>query len=393
MFLWSAARVAGACLLPVVLLEAGLQYFGEVGPLGPLTSTAITESHGLRYPERCLTTNFGQLKTTGETVASLCTDAYGTIEPTSLEALIETPAAADAPYILACGGSTTEVAQVEPDDRWGAVVASRLGVPAVNAGAASKDLATCARTLDFLLGHAPRGRPPLIVIASNVNTLGSFVSARSAAAWDPASIPEQLYAPAPPHPDLRAWIPGLYHLAATVAAATQATAEDGRYARELQLGCCHVPGAVNREPGRRFDWDDEANRDLYAHFVGAMLARVEAVLARHGVERDRVVFLEEPNAYGFPAMPHLVRDFRQRLHGLDGQPLDLQTSATLTARYDEIFMRVVGGRGFDVERAAGARLPPEAFHDAVHFTTAGSLLYGEHVARVLRRKLGLVTTP
>lgn len=386
MSMWTLARVVGACVLPIVLLEAGMQHFGEVGPLGPVTSTTLTESHGLRYPSRCLRTNFGRLEAAGDSSATLCTDAYGTIEPTSLGALARAAGASDEPYILACGGSTMEVAAVEPEDRWVAVLASRLSVPAVNAGASSKDLATCARTLDFLLRHAPRGRPPLILIASNVNTLGSFVAARSSPAWDGVSIPEQAYTPAPPHPGLRAWVPGLYHLAATLVANTGASADDGQYARELSQGCCHVPAAVNQDPARRFDWDDETNRQRYARFVAAMLGRIEAVLERHGVERNRVVFVEEPNSYGFADMPHLARDFRQRLRGLDGKPLDLATSATLTARYDKVYARVVGER-FDMIRAGGFDLPSSAFYDAVHLTTTGSRLYGEHVARLLRRKL------
>lgn len=387
MSIWSHARVVGACALPILLLEAGMQYFGAVGPLGPVASATLNESHGLRYPNRCLRTNFGRLEKDGETWATLCSDSYGTIEPTTLEALERAPAAAGQPYILACGGSTTEAAQAEPDERWVAVLASRLGVPAINAGAASKDLATCARTLDFLLRHAPRDRRPLILIATNVNTLGSFVAAASRPGWDGASVPDQQYAPTPPHPTLRTWIPGLYHIAATIVADTRANADDGRYARELELGCCHVPGAVNRDPGRPFDWTDEAHPARYARFVGATLQRIEAVLERHKVARDRVVFVEEPNAFGFADMPHLVRDFRQRLHGLDGKPLNLATSAALTARYDEIYMRAAAERGFAVIRAAQLDLPATAFHDAVHFTPRGSRLHGESLARLLRQKL------
>ena len=391
MSLWSLVRVVGACVLPVLLLEAGTQHFGEVGPLGPLGSTRLTESDGLRYPSRCLRTNFGRLEVGGDSWASLCTDAYGTIEPTSLAALRRT-GASDEPYVLACGGSTTEAAIVDPGYRWVTILAESLGVPAVNAGAASKDLGTCARTLDLLLGHAPQGRPPLILIASNVNTLGSFVAARSTPGWDGSTAPAQRYAPMPPHPGLRRFIPGLYHLAASVVAGTRANAEDGRYARELAQGCCHVPAAVNRDPARRFDWHDEANRALYARFVAAMLRRVEAVLKRHAVAPDRAVFIEEPNSYRFAAMPHLVRDFRQRLHGIDGKPLGLAASAALTARYDDIYMRTVGAR-FPVIRAARLDLPASAFIDAVHFTTTGSRRFGAQLAGLLQPLLADAGAP
>jgi len=386
MSLWGLLRVVWCCALPIALLEAGMQRFGEVGPLGPVASSTITEAYGLRYPSRCLRTNFGHLDVQGDTWATLCTDAYGTIEPTSLSALIREPSEPGEPYILACGGSTTEVATVEAADRWPTILGHRLDVATVNAGAASKDLATCARTLDFLLKHAPRGRLPLILITNNVNTLGTFLSARSSPGWDGISIPEQTYAPMPPHPGLRPWIPGLYHLAATVVAETRANGDDGQYGRALSLGCCHIPGAVNRDAGRPFEWNDEANPKLYAGLVAAMLQRIDAVLQRHGVPRERVIFIEEPNSYRFDAMPHLAQDFRQRLYGLDGKPFDFATSAALTARYDDIYMRVVGER-FAVIRAKSLDLPASAFHDAVHLTTAGSRLYGERLADILRPRL------
>lgn len=387
MSLSSAAKLVVACILPIALLEAGTQYLGGVGPLGPLGSATLTESHGLQYPSRCARNHFGRLYRDGDSVvATLCSDAYGTIEPTSLSALVEARSPGTVPYILACGGSTTESAPIEQQDRWVTVLSERLGVAAINAGASAKTMATCARTLDFLLRRAPPGRPPLILITTSVNTLGHFVAAATAPNWDRVTLPAQHFAPQPLHPELRAWIPGLYHLAAILVSWLDSGPSGRPYTDGLIAGCCHVPAAVNRSPAQRFDWDDEANRQLYARFVAANLERIEAVLERHGVARERVVFIEEANAYGHPAMPHTTHDFRQRLHGLDGKALDWPTAAAVTARYDEVYVQVVAQR-FDVIRAETFDLPPTAFYDAVHLTPSGARAYAERLAEILRTQI------
>lgn len=381
-----AARMIGACVLPLGLLEVGTQYFGAVGPLGPLGTATLTEAHGLQYPSRCSRNRFSGLYVNGATTATFCTDAYGTIEPTSLNALAEARSAAGAPYILACGGSTTETAVVDAHDRWVAVLAERLGVAAVNAGASAKTMATCARTIDFVLRHAPRDRPPFILVATNVNTLAGYTAARSVPHWDQSTVPEQPFAPEPLHPALRAWIPGLYHVAASVVSWLGADSSDDGYVRALAAGCCHSPAAANQPAGPRFDWQAEENHRIYARYVSNSLKLIEAVFDRHGVPRERVLFIEESNAFGFAAMPHLVRDFRQPLHGLDGRPLDLPTSAAITARYDEIYVQAVSRR-FEVIRASTFDLPASAFYDAVHLTASGSRTLGERLAEILRRKL------
>jgi hypothetical protein len=383
MGLLSAARVVGACFLPIALLEVGTQRLGEVGPLGPMGSAALSETVGLQYPSRCHRNHLGALYADrAEAAATLCSDAWGTIEPTSLRAL-DAGADRDA-YILACGGSTTEMFAVEAEERWVARLARALDVRAVNAGASSKAMAKCAQTLDHLLRRIPADRPPLILIATNVNTLGTFIAARFHG-WSGGAPPEQRYAPPPLHPEVRAWIPGLYHLAALTISALDLPPEPS-YADQLAQGCCHIPGDANRRPGHRFDWRAEDNRALYDRFVAASLDAIDDVLDRHKIARDRVLFMMEPNSYGHASMPHLARDVRQPLYGLDGERLSFATAAALIQDYDEIYARRVGER-YTVIRADRFDLPADGFYDAVHMTAAGAEALAERLAPILQTRL------
>ncbi len=381
----STARMIGACILPIALLEFGMQYFGGVGPLGPRHTMALTESVGLQYPSRCDRTNFGPIYAgKGDHLATFCTDAHGTIEPTSLTALLADKAPSNAPYLLACGGSTTEITAVEPEERWVTRLSRRLGVPAINAGAAAKGMVKCAQSLDYLIERMPPGRQPLILITTSVNTLGTFLPARFNG-WNGGAIPEQPYAPPALHPAVRAWIPGLYHLAALIVSAIGGRSEHS-YADALAEGCCHMAGAANTTPPLRFDWASEENQDLYARFTARSVDAVDALLARHRIARDRVVFVVEPNAFIYPAMPHTRRDFRQLLHGLDGKRLDAADSAAITRRYDDIYARIVGER-FTVIRADKFPFEAASFYDAVHMSPSGAQVMAEHLAPLLRARL------
>lgn len=385
MSFWSTARLAGACLLPIVALETGMQHFGQVGPLGPMHTTALSETLGLQYPSRCHKNHLGPLFAgRRQTSATLCTDAWGTIEPSSLRALGSDPVAID-DYILACGGSTTEMFAVDAPQRWVTRLSQLLETPAINAGASSKAMAKCAQTLDYLLERIPPERQPLILIATSVNTLGTFIAARFHHGWSGGGLPEQDYAPPPLHPEIRGWIPGLYHLAAlTVSALDQPSGRD--YVDMLAAGCCHIPGDANRKPGHRFDWHAEENRELYGSFVAKSLDRIDGVLARRRIPREHAIFIMEPNSYGHAAMPHLTRDVRQPLHGLDGQRLSFAASAALTRTYDDIYARQVGER-YTVVRADRFDLPASAFYDAVHMTGSGGQALAERLAPILQAKL------
>lgn len=362
-----------------------MQYFGGVGPLGPMHSAALTETLGLQYPSRCNRGNFGLIYAgKGEHMATMCTDAYGTIEPTSLAALLETPAPPDAPVILVCGGSATEITAVEPDERWVSRLSHRLHLAAINAGAASKGMVKCAQSLDYLLDRVPPGRPPLIVIATSVNTLGTFLPARFAG-WSGGAIPDQLYAPPVLHPQIRAVIPGLYHLAATIVSAA-GSRPDHSYADALAEGCCHMAGAANTRPDFRFDWNAEENRELFARFTAKSLDAIDALRVRHHIPPEHVVFVVEPNSFIFESMPHTARDFRQMLHGLDGNRLDAAGSAAITQAYDEIYARTVGAR-YPVIRADRFTFAAAAFYDAVHMSPQGAEVMADHLAPLLGAKL------
>jgi hypothetical protein len=385
MVLCSTARIAGACLLPIALLEVGMQYFGEVGPLGPIRTTMLTETIGLQYPSRCHRGQFGELYAgRGHHSATMCTDEWGTIEPTSLSALLEKPPAPDGAYLIACGGSTTEITAIEPDERWVAQLSRRLGIPAINAGASAKGMTKCAQTIDYLLRRIPEDRQPLILITTSVNTLGTFLPARFAG-WSGGAIPEQPYSPPILHPRVRRWIPGLYHLAATLVSEVGSPPHNG-YADALAEGCCHMAGAANRTPDRRFDWRSEENLELYARFTATSVDAIDSLIARHRIPRERVVFVVEPNSFVYESMPHLTRDFRQHLHGLDGNRLDSATSASITQTYDDIYARVVGER-YTVIRADHFAFMPTAFYDAVHMTESGASAMAEGLAPLLRLKL------
>ena len=103
------------------------------------------------------------------------TDAFGTIEPSSLNSnkskLDES--------VLFCGGSTTETVVVREGSRVPDVFSSITKVPAVNAGKSGKNLSGCIKSIEFILKNF--GKPKLIVIANNVNTLPQFAHSRQQA--------------------------------------------------------------------------------------------------------------------------------------------------------------------------------------------------------------------
>ena len=100
------------------------------------------------------------------------TDRYGSIVPSTLTAALDAPRR---PYVVFCGGSTTESGVVSEGHRPADVFARLRGVPAVNVGRSGKSIDGCMASLrDLLSLQLPR--PGLIVVANNVNTLIRGVS-------------------------------------------------------------------------------------------------------------------------------------------------------------------------------------------------------------------------
>ena len=113
---------------------------------------------------------------------------------------------------------------------------------------------------------------------------------------------------------------------------------------------------------------------------------IDSVLMRHRIPPGRVLFIVEANSYRHDSMPHLARDTRQPLRGLDGKPLPHASAAVLTQDYDDIYARVVGER-YAVMRADRFGLPASAFYDAVHMTASGAQAMAGHLAPVVQAAL------
>ncbi len=374
--------VLAAYLVPIVVLELAVQAIAGVGPLGPLGFGTQPEMVGLQVPSRCVAAHPGRLYADRPNASvEFCADSWGTIEPTSVSgARAARRQRPSTPVLLVCGGSTSEANLVSPPDRWPASAARIAGLPVVNASRSGKTLLGCVDTIDFALTHLPGGQDTTIAIVTSLNTLGTFMGARAALDAGGLWVPPLDWSLGRPEP-IRRWLPGMVHLVSLVGHALAPPPTGTTYADALAAGCCHMAAEANRDAQKRFDWDDPRNLAFYRTFVEVRLDRLDGILSRHGVARQRVAVVQEPNAYGAgPSMPHTASDFRQRLRGIDGAVLDLERAAAILAIYDDIYLEAARGRGYRVLPSAGLDLPASAFYDAAHMTAPGARLHGEKLA-------------
>ena len=309
------------------------------------------------------------------------TDRYGSIVPSALTAALEAPRH---PYVVFCGGSTTESAVVSEGHRPADVFARLRDVPAVNVGRSGKSIDGCMASLrDLLSLQLPR--PGLIVVANNVNTLMGFAQEQlmlqpsdshgaemSAAPAAAASKPLALQS------RVRNVFPGILHAALKfkVASGPYAEMEYG-----LKAGCCHGASEVNRH-GPNFDWRANVMQERYRAYAEQRSMQLRALLAEVEFPESRLVIFIEPNSFALPSITS-GPDYRQRLRNFDGSLMSLPESARVTAVYDRIYATAFRAQGFAVLQLPQTTLGSDYFYDAVHLTAQGARGVGAFYAEKL----------
>lgn len=317
------------------------------------------------------------------------TDEFGTIEPSSFR-LNESKLDES---VLFCGGSTTETVVMREGSRVPDLFSVITQIPAVNAGKSGKNLSGCIKSIEFTLKNI--GRPKLIVIANNVNTLPQF--AKLKIGQKEGQIPSRNQKLLAAKKAFRSVLPGMY--ASISGIKNNSMRNSGRnslitletslppYEIGLQKGCCHGASRFNKtDESPRFDWNNSQNLRDYYKFVTAEGETLKAMLSSYDYKLEDIVIFMEPNSF-LNSKTSGLYDFRQFLSNSAGETLSGLDSAVITNRYDSQYKHALATLGFTVLEVNPADLQSEYFYDAVHLSPAGSEYIGKFYATNLRKML------
>lgn len=374
-------------IMPLLIIELGLQYFYRhdlsrrgwawswllsptlVAQTAPANTDQVFDSRWSGSPEQRPERGHVRFRT----------DRYGSIVPSTLTAALK--AASQHPYVVFCGGSTTEAGVVSEGHRPADVFARLRGVPAVNLGRSGKSIDGCIASLqDLLLLQLPR--PGLIVVANNVNTLMGFAQQQIAHQFsdqDGTSANHQVILQ---KVSLQSYLyqlfPGILHgvLKIKVAMGPYAEMEYG-----LKAGCCHAVSEVNRDASN-FDWYSNSVQSRFGYYVQKRALLLAELMDQVKLSRDKLVIFIEPNSLALK-VPVSGPDYRQRLRHFDGTFMNFTESAKITAIYDHIYSEAFRSQGFAVLQMPLSSLSTDYFYDAVHLTAQGARGVGTFYAEKL----------
>ena len=173
-----AVLVTIACITPLALLEIYSQYTNRFHlrsrawaiPSQLLGKSKLPSTHLPNMHQKEISPWVeSSLNTYVRTPITFRTDAYGTILPSSMENVLKT----QKPYVLFCGGSTTEGWATPEGRRVPDQFTNISGYLSVNAAKSGKDLVGCLGTLQGVF-NSVKTPPAKIVISTSVNTLMRF---------------------------------------------------------------------------------------------------------------------------------------------------------------------------------------------------------------------------
>ena len=305
------------------------------------------------------------------------TDEYGTIHPSSLRNAL----AEESPYVLFCGGSTTEGWASPEGGRIPDHFARQAGTRSVNAAKSGKDLAGCISTIKALL-ESEIPHPSRIYIANSANTLMRFgLNERSLSAEQARSnTPSEPVTTRPSSPNSKSFdlnqllqtaTPGLYQLALDIKMA------NGPYAPMeygVAQGCCFLSSEFNQY-SPEMDWQSPKLESAYHYYVGNLVDDLKTILKKNNYPLTNVAAFIEPNSFGLAKIIG-QNDYRQRLHAFDGRRLDLLESKEIVDQYDSIYASAFEQKGIDVLWSPEEKLSGDYFYDAIHTTAKGSEHFG-----------------
>ena len=384
--------VSIACITPIALIELGSQYVNRHDlrqkawaiPSFAIGTSKLPSTHLPWLDQTELSpwvdsTHNSYIKTP----VRFRTDEYGSIYPSSLRNAL----AEESPYVLFCGGSTTEGWASPEGERIPDHFARQAGTRSVNTAKSGKDLAGCISTIKALL-ESEIPHPARIYIANSVNTLMRFglneraLSTKQVRPNTPSepgitSLSGTSSKPFNLNPLLQTWVPGFYQLALDIKMA------NGPYAPMeygVAQGCCFLSSEFNQY-SPEMDWENPKLQNAYKKYVSQLVTTLKEILRASDYPLDNVTAFVEPNSFGLPKIIG-QKDYRQRLHDFQGHRLDLKESKKIVDQYDSIYASAFEQKDIDVLRTPADQLSGDYFYDAIHTTAKGSeyfgTLYAEH---------------
>ena len=246
---------------------------------------------------------------------SFHSDTYGTVEPTSFHLATDS----FSPYVLFCGGSTTEDAMLPPPLRTVALLSQGSGLITVNASRSGKDLTGCIKTIHYLLRDTDVRRPSLLVLPTSVNTLSTFAKN----ATDPRlKLRRSLHYKRL----IRYVLPGTYTFLVYLSSMTSPRSLPSGfgptpYESALAKGCCHGPSTINNHIPS-FDWTASVNFRRYKNYLKLASNELKNSLSRLGISPHQTLIVIEANSYRYQYKNHPLGDLRQPLYAYDGRKCD-----------------------------------------------------------------------
>ena len=375
-------------IIPLIAIELFAQFRFKSGYIfdvfinNGIDKSSIAEN-GFLAPNMSLSYKYKTIYPDHQELKSVTinTDEFGTIEPSSLRA----HAKKIDESVLFCGGSTTESLVVEEGKRPPDIFSSISNIPSINAGKSGKDLTGCIKSIEFILRNI--GKPRMIVVANNVNTLSEYAELKASQKFSIDSAKEKNSSKA--LKALNLFLPGIYASLKHIKHNQLVTRNTDLtpYEVALKQGCCHGASRLNKDnEGLRFDWNDITNIRDYYRFVSIHGYSLEATLSKYGFEKGNVVIFIEPHSFSNSGTSG-VFDFRQYLYNVEGGLLSGLDSASITNRYDNEYKLALESVGFKTLEVDPLDLLDEYFYDAVHLSPAGSEFIGKFYAANLKKML------
>ena len=304
------------------------------------------------------------------------TDQYGAILPSGVNQALSS----DQPFILFCGGSTSENWAVPEGQRMPDAYGHAIGKSVINIAKSGKDIHDCTKSIDKFFSLFPNNPPSQIVVANNVNTLMAF-SKNKIESQSSAETSER------PNPSfktfLRKWLVEQNFLPGTYLAAHKVKylfSENLPIEDSLLAKCCHGPADVNRH-GKNFDWASQSTMESYKRYTDKASRNLAAELKKNNFPLNRTLIFIEPNSY---ALDRTIGkfDFRQKLVGFEpNEELTLKESSKITNQYDCIYKHSFTKEGFQTASIRPELLKGTHFYDAVHPTAVGAQFIGKQLAQ------------
>lgn len=262
------------------------------------------------------------------------------------------------------------------------IYSKTTGNIAINASRSGKDLKNCIKTISNF--SSIYGNPNFIVVATNVNTLGTYgrgqgdktiVSKKNFSLKDPKSGLRKIA-----RKSFELITPGLaktrMHIKKEEDVGLQSSGELN-YESKLFKGCCHMAGSFNRpSSGIVFDWESSSQKEGYRNLIKNQLKNFDTLINKYSLDKKKIFFFIEPNSFLLPETSS-KNDLRQYLHDKNGVKVDGVISAKWTKIYDDIYLETVKQYGYKVLKLKNSDLRSKYFYDAVHLSPEGSKFIGK----------------